>query len=171
MFNTELEDKIGGFWDGYDKENLPLISQLMKEAGKFLFWKKKTKFKKKTQQVYTYCVSGSVFHVNLIPTLQHEDKRQEKEAWRWEWLCPGQTLNCHNTVPNFQNPDSGLGQLRADRQWTVDPKIPPCESIQELPQAPGHVPAWNELGWGGYSQGHQDDCPSTLKVVYEDTKQ
>lgn len=47
MFNTELEDKIGGFWDGYDKENLPLISQLMKEAGKFLFWKKKTKFKKK----------------------------------------------------------------------------------------------------------------------------
>lgn len=56
MFNTELEDKIGGFWDGYDKENLPLISQLMKEAGKFLFWKKKTKLKKNSASVYLLCV-------------------------------------------------------------------------------------------------------------------
>ena len=60
------------------KGNLLLISQLMKEAGKLLSWKNKTKKSKNSQQVYTYCVPGSVFHVNVTPTLQHEDNRQKK---------------------------------------------------------------------------------------------
>lgn len=52
------------------------------------------------------------------------------------------TLNGHNTIPKFLTPDFALGCLRAERQWTIDPKIPPCRRTQELPQVPGHVPAW-----------------------------
>lgn len=70
---------IGALRDEYEKENLLLISQLMKEAGKLLSWKNKTKKSKNSQQVYTYCVPGSVFHVNLTPTLQHEDNRPKKK--------------------------------------------------------------------------------------------
>lgn len=53
----------------------------MKEAGKLLSWKTKQK-SKNSQQLYTYCVPGSVFHVNLTSILQHEDNRQKKKNSR-----------------------------------------------------------------------------------------
>lgn len=60
IFNTEKGGGIGAFRDEYEKENLLLISQLMKEAGKLLSWKNKTKIKKLIASVYLLCSRLSV---------------------------------------------------------------------------------------------------------------
>jgi hypothetical protein len=74
-----------GFWGRYEKENLLLNSQLIKEAGKVLFWKKQNKTRKLTVIVYLLCARLCVC-CKPDTNFANEKNRQGKETGRWEWL-------------------------------------------------------------------------------------